>query len=111
MEKNSTKNAFSEHRIPVISYNDDARAWTPALTADEYSRAVAQYKNQLDEIERIKASIINRSYEPQWEENAWRASASESRHNPKKSRLPRWFTYFFLIAAAFYLLWLYAQSR
>ena len=110
MEKREKNNDFLYNSIPVISYSEDSKSWEPVGSDSVYSRAAAKYKNQLDEIERLKASMVNRSYEPQWEENEWRGPSSARRHNQKKARLPRWFSYFFLIAAAFYLLWLLAQS-
>ena len=109
MEQEINKKAPSNFIIPVISFNDDSRSWEPVGSNDEYSRAAAMYKNQLDETERIKASIVNRPYEPQWEENEWRTPASVRRHKPKTVKPPRWFTYFVLLGAAFYLLWLLAQ--
>ena len=109
MEQNDNNKELSYYNIPVISFREDSKSWEPVGEGNERSRAAATYKNQLDKVESIKASMANRPYEPQWEENEWRTKASENRHSPKKTKLPRWFNYFFLLAAAFYLLWLFAQ--
>jgi len=109
MEQYEKSKELSYYNIPVISFNEDSKSWEPVGEGSECSRAVAAYKNQLDKVESIKASMANRPYEPQWEENEWSVTASVNRHSPKKTRLPRWFNYFFLMAAAFYLLWLFAQ--
>lgn len=110
MVQNSNGAGFPHREIPVLFYNYDSGEWEPEDRTSERSRAAAMYKNQLDAYERLRATETNRVYEPQWDGGERRLRASINRHKYRKPPIPRTLTYAVLLAAGFYLLWLYAQT-
>ena len=110
MEKNTEYGRYRYNNIPVIYFDFDSGAWEPVVKGDEQSRAAAKYKNQLDEMEHVKASVSTGLYESRtMRDERFAESGGGRRGNGKRKGLPRVFVFYIFLAVGFFVIWFIMQ--
>ncbi|MCL1808860.1 MAG: hypothetical protein FWG42_03715 [Clostridiales bacterium] len=110
MEQIAQNKKHLHDSVPVIFFNSDSQEWEPVNREDRQSVAAAKHKNQLDEHERLKLYGSNASEEGDLMAARRRRLLAEAEaERKKKSGLPKGLSFFLLIAAVLYALWLFLQ--
>ena len=96
--------------IPVIFYSSQAAEWEAVDKDSELSRAAAIYKNQLEQNERQSLYVTDDTGDLHAFRSERRRAAMVETSKKKKGGLPKGFMFYMLIAAAFFLLWMFVQQ-
>ncbi|MCL1981691.1 MAG: hypothetical protein FWG53_01190 [Clostridiales bacterium] len=111
MEQVAKDKKYLHDGVPVIFFDADSQSWAPVDEGDKQSVVAAKYKNQLDEHERRKLNSPNAAdgEDDLMAARRRRLLAEAEAEKKQRGRLPKGLSFFLLIAAVFYALWLFLQ--
>ena len=110
MGDNSGNKKYKHDDIPVIYFNFDSGAWEPENKESTQAVISARYKNQLDEIERVKAASSAGLYESRAMRAAEAEQSRSGRGKRGQGRLPRVFSFYIFLAIIFFVVWMAMQK-
>jgi len=93
--------------IPIILFNMETVQWEPYDTGHELSVILSIYRNQIDETERRSLFETDATGELHAFRNERRRAAMAEKDKKKKSGIRPEMLFCMLMAAVFYVLWLY----